>query len=202
MNNLFQEAWMEGIRENRGTISCRLAFLMVIALLQVGCADSNKIIRPDNKEMPTFMSKEKIYIAINRDGVYGDEAYPGSGLTLSQLLLSSFSKHIRRVEMGKVYQQYDDALLTSRSNGFNILIYPTILHWENHLTEWNGIPDKVKVKVDVIGTEKDDLLYNIIIEGKSGLATFGGDQPQDLLVKPIDEFVSSMFPAGSAVSKK
>jgi hypothetical protein len=193
---------MGNIKGNGKMISCRWVFFVVIALMFVGCADSNKIIRSNNITIPTFTSKDKIYIGINRDGVYGDEAYPGSGLTLSQLLLSSFSKHIRRVEMGKGFQQYDDALLTSRTNGYNVLIYPTILHWENHLTEWNGIPDKVKVKVDVIGTEKDDLLYYIIIEGKSGLATFGGDQPQDLLVKTIDEFVSSLFSAGSEVSKK
>ena len=193
------------MKDNRGkgeTISYELVFLVIIALILPGCADSNKIIRSDNKAIPTLTSNEKIYIGINRDGVYGDEAYPGSGLTLSQLLLSSFSKHVRRVEIGKEYQQYDDALRTSRSNGYNIFIYPTILHWENHLTEWNGIPDKVKVKIEVVGTEKDELLYYIIIEGKSGLATFGGDQPQDLLVKPIDEFVASMFSAGSARSNK
>jgi len=193
---------MKDIRGKGKTISCELVFLVIIALMLAGCADSNKIIRSDNKAIPALTSNEKIYIGINRDGVYGDEAYPGSGLTLSQLLLSSFSKHVRRVEIGKEYQQYDDALRTSRSNGYNVFIYPTILHWENHLTEWNGIPDKVKVKIDVIETEKDELLYYIIIEGKSGLATFGGDQPQDLLVKPIDEFVSSMFSAGSARSNK
>jgi hypothetical protein len=193
---------MEYIRGKGEMISYELVFLVMIALILAGCADSNKITRSENKAIPTFASNEKIYIGINRDGVYGDEAYPGSGLTVSQMLLSSFSKHVRRVEMGKEYQPYDDALRTSRSNGYNVLIYPTILHWENHLTEWNGIPDRVKVKVDVIGAEKDDLLYYIIIEGKSGLATFGGDQPQDLLVKPIDEFVSSMFSAGSAISIK
>ncbi|WP_337219713.1 DUF4823 domain-containing protein [Vibrio parahaemolyticus] len=32
-----------------------------------------------------------------------------------------------------------------------------------------------------------------MIEGKSGLATFGGDKPQDLLPEPTKEFLSSML---------
>ncbi|WP_428785404.1 DUF4823 domain-containing protein [Vibrio splendidus] len=32
-----------------------------------------------------------------------------------------------------------------------------------------------------------------IIEGKSGLATFGGDHPQDLLSEPVSEFMASLL---------
>ncbi len=32
-----------------------------------------------------------------------------------------------------------------------------------------------------------------IIKGKSGLATFGGDHPQDLLPKPVGEYIDALY---------
>ena len=185
-------------------MNCLRAIALVIAAMMaiIGCADSHNVIRHRKIANPVLLPEQKIYISVSRDGVYGDEAYPGSGLTLSQILLSSFVKHVRRVDVGDIYQPYIEALETARLKGYDILIFPTILHWENHATEWNGVPDKVKVKVDVVRVDKDTLLDSIIVEGKSGLATFGGDYPQDLLPAPLEKFVSSLFQsANSAVQR-
>jgi hypothetical protein len=34
---------------------------------------------------------------------------------------------------------------------------------------------------------------SVIIKGKSGLATFGGDHPQDLLAKPVSAYVNGLY---------
>lgn len=80
-----------------------------------------------------------------------------------------------------------------RKSEFKYLVYPTILHWEDRATEWSALPDRVEVKIDLIETATGKLLDSVVIRGKSGLATLGGDHPQDLLPKPVDEFVSTLF---------
>jgi Domain of unknown function (DUF4823) len=80
-----------------------------------------------------------------------------------------------------------------RKSEFKYLVYPTILHWEDRATVWSALPDRVEVKIDLIETATGKLLDSVVIRGKSGLATLGGDHPQDLLPKPVDEFVSTLF---------
>jgi hypothetical protein len=168
-----------------------VAVLVVIALS--ACADTHQFHRYGNSEVPRFTSNDSVYIGVSRDGVYGSKTYPGSGLTTSQILLSSFAKRIRQVETGRSPQSFEEALKIARGNGYKYLVYPTILHWEDRATEWSGIPDKVEVKIEIVEVATGKTLDSVVIKGKSGLATFGGDHPQDLLPKPVEEYVSNLF---------
>ncbi len=163
-------------------------------LLLSGCADTHLLIRNNPTGTTIKLTpKDSFYIAVSKDVVYGEDKNEGSGLTLSQILQSSILKRARRVEIGAEHKSFDDALLYARSKSFNYLIYPTILHWEDHATEWNGVADKVEVKVEVVESTTDRIIDTAIIRGRSGIATFGGDKPQDLLLIPAEEFISSLF---------
>jgi Domain of unknown function (DUF4823) len=175
-------------------MSYRILLCLLLMLISLtGCADTRSLVRQNQGNAPKLSTSDSFYIAVSMDGIYGDEKYEGSGLSLSQIILSPLAKKVRRVEMGRAYQTYDDALNITRAKGWKYLIYPTILHWENHATEWNGVPDKVEVKIEVVDAATDKIIDAAIINGKSGLATFGGDQPQDLLPIPVDEFISALF---------
>ena len=170
--------------------------LIILAMLTLlsGCADTHNLVRSNPVGVAAKLtSKDSFYIAVSKDVVYGDDKNEGSGLTLSQILQSSVVKRARRVEIGTVHKSFDDALLYARSKSFKYLIYPTILHWEDHATEWNGVADKVEVKVEVVESATDIIVDTAIISGRSGIATFGGDKPQDLLPIPVEEFISSLF---------
>lgn len=170
-----------------------LCVFVLAAAFLTGCADSHQLMRQGEGSPAKLTSQDSVYIAISQDGIYGDENYPGSGKTTSQILLSAFSRHAQRVEVARAPQDYEESVKTARDRGFKFLVFPTILHWENHATEWNMVPDKVAVKVQLVGVSADRVLDSIIIEGKSGIATFGGDQPQDLLPKPVGQFVASLY---------
>jgi hypothetical protein len=51
----------------------------------------------------------------------------------------------------------------------------------------------VEVKIEVIDPTSGETLTTGIVKGKSGLATLGGDHPQDLLPEPITEFVGALY---------
>ncbi len=48
-----------------------------------------------------------------------------------------------------------DSLLSARQQGYDILIYPTILHWEDRATEWSGLRDRAKIKLELIDTKTE-----------------------------------------------
>jgi len=177
----------------KSTASILFTFMTVLMMLS-GCADTHNLVRSNPTKLTTKLTpKDSFYIAVSKDVVYGEDKNEGSGLSLSQVLLSSIAKRVRRVEMGTVYQTFDDALLYANNKSFKYLIYPTILHFEDHATEWNGVPDRVEVKVEVVESATERLVDTALIDGTSGLGTFGGDKPQNLLPKPIEEFISGLF---------
>lgn len=88
---------------------------------------------------------------------------------------------------------FEDAIAQAQRADQDILIFPTILHWEDRATEWSMISDKVEIRVDVVQVDSGHIISSGIIKGSSGLATLGGDHPQDLLPEPIAESVSSLF---------
>src|SRR6185369_450796 len=164
-----------------------------IAFMLSGCADTHSLVRQNQGLAPKLSTSDSFYISVSMDGIYGSEKYEGSGASLSQIILSPLAKKVRRVETGRAYQSYDEALLSANTRGYKYLVYPSILHWENHATEWNGIPDTVEVKIQIVEAATDKLIDAAIINGVSGLATFGGDEPQNLLPVPVEEFISSLL---------
>jgi len=166
--------------------------LILITVFITSCADSHKIVRTSTG-LTKLDTKASAYISIPRDGRYGQSKYNGSGATTSQTILLAFAKYLTQVEAGHEYQSYKEALNHARTNNFDYLVLPLILVWEDRITEWSGIPDKVAIKISIIQVSTSKTIDSAIIEGKSGIATFGGDHPQDLLVKPVDDYVKTLF---------
>ncbi len=166
--------------------------LLLISLFITSCADSHQILRTSNNEIKLNPSSSA-YISIPKDGRYGQTIYTGSGATVSQVILLEFSKHLTQVETGHEYQTYKEAIKHAKENKFDYLIFPSVLAWEDRATEWSGIPDKATIKISIIKTTASKTLDSVIIKGTSGLGTFGGDHPQDLLPKPVSDYVKKLF---------
>jgi len=166
--------------------------LLLFILTITSCADSHQLIRTSSNSVK-LKSEISAYISIPRDGRYGEINYTGSGATTSQIILLAFSKYLTQVETGNEYQSYKEAFNHAKKNNFEYLIFPLILAWEDRATAWSSIPDKISIKISIIKVSKSKTIESVIIKGKSGIATFGGDHPQDLLTEPVDEFVKTLF---------
>lgn len=166
---------------------------IVSVLLVVSCADTHKVTRIDASPDVRLEPTSTIYIAVPEDGVYGAKTYRGSGQNTAQIIHSAFAKRSRSTKVGRNPQSFDEARAAALSNNWEYLVYSIILHWEDRATEWSGISDKVEVKIEVVEAATDRTVASAVIKGSSGLATFGGDHPQDLLPEPIEEFVSSLY---------
>ena len=168
-------------------------FLFTMLLLfVVGCADTHHVNRKDLAGV-RFSPQDSVFIATPEDGIYGEINYAGSGKQTAQIINAAFARHTSNTTVSNAVQAIGDASLAAREAGYKYLIYPTILHWEDRATEWSGIPDRVAVKIEIVEAQPNYLLGSVVVNGKSGLATFGGDHPQELLPEPIQAFVSSLY---------
>lgn len=168
------------------------AVLILIAALS-GCADSHQWLPSQSVSTQQLNRTDKIIIATPVDGEYGDHIYKGSGRNTAQILYAAFARRSAGVTVDSEALSYDLALEKAKRSGQDILVLPTILHWEDRATEWSMIPDQVEVKISVIQISSGAVISSGIASGESGIATFGGDHPQDLLPEPIEAFVSSLY---------
>jgi Domain of unknown function (DUF4823) len=111
----------------------------------------------------------------------------------SQAVSAAFAPFMRSITVSPKPEEFDQALQSAKSGNYTYLIYPQILHWEDRATEWSAKPDVAFVKVSIINARTAEVIDSAIINGKSGLATFGGDKPQDLIPKPLSEYAASLF---------
>jgi hypothetical protein len=170
----------------------RFVGLLLFAAALSGCADSHDW-TPQQNGSARIASGDRILISTPADGEYGNHVYKGSGRSTAKILYNATSAKSRMVRIGGVSENFEDAVTQAQRSDQDILIFPTILHWEDRATEWSMIPDKVEVKVDVVDVRTGGIISSGVIKGSSGLATLGGDHPQDLLPEPVAEFVSSLF---------
>lgn len=165
---------------------------LCVVLVLAGCADTHQLIRGDTSTTKLTLT-DSVFISVPQDGAYGADVYSGSGQSTTQILFSAFAKRTRFATSGRSSQDFAAALQSARQADCQYLVFPTILHWEDRATEWSSIPDRVEVKVEVLDARTESVIASAVIQGKSGLATLGGDHPQDLLPEPIEEFVSSLY---------
>lgn len=169
-----------------------ILILLAGLIVCTGCADSHrteKLVASNTH----LSARDSICISVPDDGVYGDKHYSGSGATTAQTIKSAFLKRANDVQVVNGAARMEDAVQQSIGQGCNFLVYPSILHWEDRATEWSGKPDRVEVKVVLVNLETKQSLESVVIKGRSGLSTFGGDHPQNLLPEPVEEFVSSLY---------
>ncbi len=127
------------------------------------------------------------------NGRYGTAEYQASGQQTAQAIYSAFSKRVVRVSLSTQKPSYENQLELAQTHNFTYLVQPEILHWEERATEWSGKPDRIEVKISIVQVETGKTIDSVTVKGKSKWGTFGGDHPQDLLPKPIDDYVDSLF---------
>ncbi|CRI63946.1 putative integron gene cassette protein [Thiocapsa sp. KS1] len=170
----------------------RKFYFMFLAVALSACADSHQLMRMGGSAAK-LDPQGKVFVSVPNDGRHNQTTYYGSGLNTAQIVVLAFSQRAKKVESGHHYQDFDSALAAAQKASTMYLVVPTILEWEDRATEWSGIPDKASISLAVVNTVTGATIDSAIIKGKSGLATFGGDHPQDLLPMPVGEYVNSLY---------
>ncbi len=168
----------------------KLCLLFFIVLLS-GC--SATYTRVDTSQLIVPLVEEKsVLVATPVNGSYNDKEYPSSGEMVAQVVKSVFEKFAADVQLSEACHDLECLKRTSSGN-FGYYVVPEILHWEDRATEWSARRDKIEIKLEVFDGKTSEKLASTVISGQSKLVTIGGDHPQDLLEKPVWEYVDSLY---------
>jgi hypothetical protein len=171
----------------------RFCCLLSLVLLIVGCQSTYQETKIGNNPTPVLRNDTRVYVASPPDAIYKKKVVDNSGKQVAGALLDAFSKHTKGAYMGKNPESVNEALETARKISARYLIYPHILKWEDHTTEYTGIRDKMGLRIDVVDTESGSVVYAREITAKSRWMSDGEDAPQDLLGDPTDHFAAMLF---------
>ena len=162
--------------------------LLLVLLVMTGCTSTYKT---ENLITPKIKLQRSYTVAIERppNGRYGEQTYAGSGKMTADALKREFLRYSSSVKFVSVKHKRSD--FSGRKNMY--YVDPEILHWEDRATEWSGKCDRIEVKIDIYNTSNMEHESSVIFSGKSKWATFGGDHPQDLLQKPIQDYIKTLY---------
>lgn len=155
-----------------------IAGILLSGLLQ-GCTSYTyeTIMKPAE----TFDPSRSVQISVPANGRYDTTVYSQSGDTTVREAKAAFSLYAAGVTV------YTGKTLDTAA----YYVKPSILHWEDRATEWSGIPDRIRVQIEVY--ESGSRIAAAQFSGKSKWFTFGGDHPQDLLREPMKKVVESFY---------
>ncbi|WP_174436430.1 DUF4823 domain-containing protein [Azospirillum brasilense] len=157
-----------------------------------GCADTHAV-RSIAQPQQKLVTSNSVYVSVPDDGQYGKTTYNGSGKAAANIVAAAFRRRMPMVEVATQRQAIPQAVAAAKAAGATHLVAPEILHWEDRATEWSGKPDRAELDIQIIDVSSGATIAHGVISGKSGLGTFGGDHPQDLLPQPVEEYVEALF---------
>jgi hypothetical protein len=167
-----------------------LSLLIVVSALS-GCAAKYDQISLSNPEA-AFSKDDSVVIATPDNGFYETTEYRSSGRMTALAVRSSFSKYSRNVTVESDCKKLK-CLKDKYPREYRYYVVPEILHWEERATEWSGRPDRIEVQLIIFEYGSWREIASTHIKAKSKWLTFGGDHPQDLLAKPINDYVTKLY---------
>ncbi len=133
-----------------------------------------------------------VYISRPEDGSYGDRLYYNSGKATANALKAEFDKYTPSVHIAtnchgeNCFDQID-------SDKYTYYVWPEILHWEDRTTKWSGTPDRVAIKIRIFNVKTKEEILTVSLKGRSTRVTLGDNLPQNLLSKPISNYLKTIY---------
>ncbi|MBM3834575.1 MAG: DUF4823 domain-containing protein [Verrucomicrobia bacterium] len=159
----------------------------------LGCQHTYKEVPATNLPRPRLRSDAIVYVPIPPDGLFKKHVAANSGKLTAVAVRDGFAKHVKRAYVGRMIESMATSLETARQHRCTYVAYPSIVRWEDRATEFSGVKDKMEIKIEVVEAATGEILHTTVLQGKSRWLTDGGDRPQDLLEKPIEDYVASLF---------
>lgn len=137
-----------------------------------------------------------ICVLVPPDASFEGELYPGSGNEVAERIRESLEKTGRSSRL--VSQAQTDSRAVCREKGANLVLQPTILHYEDRVTGWSGKPDRVELKLSLHEMDQPDQKRSIYYEAKSSamhsaIFEWGNARPSALLGEDFEHSIRKLL---------
>ena len=164
---------------------------LLMALLLVGCTtvQYKKIISSDVS--PIILPKQKVFVSLPLDGFYEERTYVHSGEQVQLAFLDALSRYTSGAETLAINTSLSAAKQEVQKYNADILIYPTIVHWEDRNIPWRR--DKIQIQVTVFSLKDGKVLDKASLHATRNWTFFINIKPSTLLHKVIHRYVESLY---------
>jgi len=170
----------------------RRMLALTMTLLATACVHTYEV--PDPVQPLRLPSESSFYVARAEDGQDARPAtYELSGQRTTDAVVAALASRGCHASSGARVESFDQNLATARDAGSDYLVVPEILNWEDRVTEWSGLPDRIVIRMIVSDVASGEVVDDRTIHGKSRWGTLGGDHPQDLLATPLEQWAAQLF---------
>ncbi len=169
-----------------------LAIFCIFALTSCASYKINNHLEPCSLD-----SNQKVLIALPKDGAYNSKIYVGSGNKTQEALHSAFSKYTDRITTVAVSKSLADIRKIAKQLGADILIYPTISHWEDRNTAWSGRKDHIEMEITVVSLKDNKTIDLSSLTANGSSMAWRNKTPDALLPKMFNKYVSKLYGNGN-----
>ena len=166
-----------------------ICVLLICIIVMLSCTSTYS--ESGRVQTKTLARGANIAIAACEDGVYGSKVYKDSGFVLARKIQDTLRPYTTNTEVIRDYRTIreftaDDLLK------YDYVIIPTILQWEDRVTSWSGIADKVTFAIDIYDRD-GTLIQSATLSGRGPNLTFGNAHVGQLLDEPLEGFFKQSF---------
>ncbi len=165
--------------------------VLLVVMLVTGCASKYRV---DSMSAPTqkIDTTATFYLALSKDGQYNGANYAASAEAVNRSIERELTIIGATVVGASNVETLNEALSQASINDAEYLFLPRIIHWEDRVTEWSGRPDRITMAYSIYSADTSEKLISATISASSKWATFGGDHPQDLVPKTVQDFLNNV----------
>lgn len=172
-----------------------ICFLLTVILF-IGCATAKiEHLSQTRNDSNILQGGEHVFIALPKDGSFGEHHYKESGNYVQQYFFDNFLHYTDYVENATKILSLEDAKEEARKQKADILIYPVIVHWEDRNTYWSGLRDKVRINVIVYSLSNDKTLDKSSLYATNSRFTYINARPENRLKTIINPYVKQLYTA-------
>jgi hypothetical protein len=173
-------------------IKWMLTSIFCFLLPLTGCANKYRVDLIE-KPISNISATSHFYIMLPEDGRFEQIVYVGSGQLASSAVRNVLQRNGVKSTQASSIQTLIQATAEAASVGSDYVFQPIILHWEDRATEWSGRPDRITMKYIIVDLRSSEKIASMVVSASSKWATLGGDHPQDLLSKTVQDFINNVF---------
>ena len=164
--------------------------IIALTILISGCSSATYE-EPDYENGKKLEKSAQIYILAPQNGSFEGKEYSESSMEVVEAIRSAVSEYSKTPIIVKDCKSISCVSNTSGESEIYYIV-PEIIHWEDRATEWSGISDKIKIRLTVYNAKEKEISSTVFF-GKSKWWTMGGDHPEDLLEKPINNYINTLY---------
>jgi hypothetical protein len=168
---------------------------LVCALCLAACASTVKTL-PVASSQVIFSASDSFFVACSNNGMYNSREYPYSAAEVSNAVYNILLRHSDYVQKSDTIASRENALKDAKSKNLKYLVGIQILQWEDRVSSWLGVPDKVEIKLSIIDCADGKIVHSAVIEGEGPKYAFGNDYPQDMLGDAAGKYFEALFKKG------